>query len=468
MSRRLWWRRHGSFSLVVAATAASLFYGCHFGRGPVALIPPAGRCGDGILDFDEDCDDGNTLDGDGCSPRCVGTLHWVAADPHIHDEGCEAPDFAMERLLPAARAAGLGVISVLIWTGDLSRRAESFSGRDDPASTSDLIVHPDVEISGLPAAPTGHLMLLGLTPPLDPVLWEGRSSVAIVERLRSQRPQLLIGMAHAGWPDPDGLAFPADAGAPLELPVHAARGDLDFIEFELALPKQPENLDWIALSTWVRLQNAGFRIPLVSGSDYPCGNKVPGNTRSYVLVDGVPTYRKYLEAIRKGRVTMAIYGDDRLDLRIGAARIGDEVRTGRSVTLRIDSNLAHAGEIRVVVNGETAATVRVAAGPQIHALELKLPGSAWIHLRSHRAITNPIYAIVDQAPISPVAGDICYFVEWIDRVEKESQVELYSDRAVTVTAYREARRRFLDRLRDAGVESCAQVGPERRTDVGSK
>ncbi|HEY5957337.1 MAG TPA: hypothetical protein VIV60_12315 [Polyangiaceae bacterium] len=28
-------------------------------------------CGDGIVDEDEDCDDGNRHDGDGCSSRCV-------------------------------------------------------------------------------------------------------------------------------------------------------------------------------------------------------------------------------------------------------------------------------------------------------------------------------------------------------------------------------------------------------------
>jgi cysteine-rich repeat protein len=29
------------------------------------------RCGDGIVDYDEECDDGNTMSGDGCGPSCV-------------------------------------------------------------------------------------------------------------------------------------------------------------------------------------------------------------------------------------------------------------------------------------------------------------------------------------------------------------------------------------------------------------
>jgi hypothetical protein len=245
--------------------------------------------------------------------------------------------------------------------------------------------------------------------------------------------------------------------------VHAARGDLDVVEFELALPKQPENLDWIALSTWVRLQNAGFRVPLVSGSDYPCGNKTPGNTRSYVLVDGAPTYRKYLEAIRGGRVTMAIYGERRLDLRIGAARVGDEVRSSKMVTLRIESMSAAKEDVQVVVNGETAAVVPVGAGQQVRALQLTLPGSAWIYLRGHHAITNPIYVIVDGQPIPRRPADLCYFIGWIDRVVREAGLDLGSDSAVSAAAYAEARAVFVDRLRETGETGCPAVAAFRVT-----
>jgi len=34
------------------------------------LGQPAGRCGDGVLDVGEECDDGNTVDGDGCQADC--------------------------------------------------------------------------------------------------------------------------------------------------------------------------------------------------------------------------------------------------------------------------------------------------------------------------------------------------------------------------------------------------------------
>lgn len=45
------------------------------GAGPLAAVPARGGaeelCGNGILDGDEQCDDGNLLNGDGCDGRCL-------------------------------------------------------------------------------------------------------------------------------------------------------------------------------------------------------------------------------------------------------------------------------------------------------------------------------------------------------------------------------------------------------------
>ncbi len=45
------------------------------------------ECGDSGLSMGEECDDGNTLDGDGCDAACVGELGWVCAMP---GEACTA------------------------------------------------------------------------------------------------------------------------------------------------------------------------------------------------------------------------------------------------------------------------------------------------------------------------------------------------------------------------------------------
>ncbi|MCP4250575.1 MAG: DUF4215 domain-containing protein, partial [bacterium] len=41
------------------------------GCSDVCLTEPEPFCGDGILDRDEECDDGNNADGDGCSVDCL-------------------------------------------------------------------------------------------------------------------------------------------------------------------------------------------------------------------------------------------------------------------------------------------------------------------------------------------------------------------------------------------------------------
>src|SRR5690606_33554929 len=38
--------------------------------GPVTMEPPTANCGDGVLDDDEACDDGNKDSGDGCGSNC--------------------------------------------------------------------------------------------------------------------------------------------------------------------------------------------------------------------------------------------------------------------------------------------------------------------------------------------------------------------------------------------------------------
>ena len=48
-------------------------------------------CGNGVIDLVENCDDGNTTDGDGCSSACVREPHWTCPmvdKPCVHDVVC--------------------------------------------------------------------------------------------------------------------------------------------------------------------------------------------------------------------------------------------------------------------------------------------------------------------------------------------------------------------------------------------
>jgi len=108
----------------------------------------------------------------------------------------------------------------------------------------------------------------------------------------------------------------------------------------------------------------------------------------------------------------------------------------------------------VVVNGQSRADFRVPAGRRVRSLQLDLDGSAWIHLRSSRAITNAIHVVVDGAPFRPAPADLCYFLGWIDRVEREAGLDLGSDRAASAAAYQQAREKLYERLHAADAEGC--------------
>jgi cysteine-rich repeat protein len=70
-------------SPIIAMTVAAAFLNACNSRGAVAITCPAGMapaasqrvcveglCGNGVLDAEEACDDGNLIDGDGCSADC--------------------------------------------------------------------------------------------------------------------------------------------------------------------------------------------------------------------------------------------------------------------------------------------------------------------------------------------------------------------------------------------------------------
>jgi len=51
-------------------------------------------CGNGLTEFGEDCDDGNFVDGDGCSSVCTDEPTGVCGDGAVHPtEGCDDGNF---------------------------------------------------------------------------------------------------------------------------------------------------------------------------------------------------------------------------------------------------------------------------------------------------------------------------------------------------------------------------------------
>ena len=73
--------------LVLLAGAALQAAGCQFGDDPQGN----GRCGDAVLDVGEGCDDGNLVNGDGCSASCSVETARPACGNGVREssEGCD-------------------------------------------------------------------------------------------------------------------------------------------------------------------------------------------------------------------------------------------------------------------------------------------------------------------------------------------------------------------------------------------
>ncbi len=422
---------------------------------PVAA--PTAVCGNGVAEAGEACDDGNADNADGCLTTCQLPVVWTTSDPHVHSTGCSlyAPP---EELAAQLRRQQIQIGAALVWGEGYENDSGFFTGRDDPLSRADFILHYDLEVSHFAAARTGHLVLLGL----DSLEFSGdvfnvpHSGVPVVEWARGQ-PRAVVGMAHAQfWPS-DG-SFPEPPGGcctPFEAVVDAARGRLDFLSMEHSWDKGPGSF-----RLWKALQNAGFRVAISGASDWSCiTHQFDEYTlRTDALLDGPRSYEYWLLAIKAGRTTAAFGIGNHINLRVEGKRMGEEVPLAAPGEVEVTLETAgKAAEVEVLVNGVAATRVPVGAGIRLVHARVAVARSSWIAARSPYVLTSPVYVIVAGQPVRASSDDICYLwrsVEHLEQVVMTRRLRLYESEPEALAAYQEAvvelRRRFLE----SGGESC--------------
>ncbi len=383
----------------------------------------------------------------------------MAGDPHEHAHGC-FPRRGPDELQYAAARQEIAVAAALVWGEGYDTDFALFTGADNPVSKPGSIVHYDLEVSRFPAANPGHLVVLGLhnlafSP--DPFATP-KSGIPVVEWARAQG--ALVGMAHGQfWPSDGHLPNPGETCCiPLEFPVHVARGQVTFLETERT--GSGPVLDPSTFLLWKTLQNAGFPVVLIGGSDLPClGPDLTDDTpRTDVIVDGALTYDRWLDGIRKGRTTVVTRGVH-LNLRVNGAPLGSDVHvaTGAVVTAALETRFREPTEVELVVNGETAWSGRVDAGSQVRMVPLRAAASFWVFARSHRAATSATYVIAGEQPIRASAADACYLVRYVGHLEdvaRGGQLPLGESQAEALDAYEQARKEFSKRFFEAGGQSC--------------
>jgi len=389
------------------------------------------------------------------------TFRWVTGDPHVHATAWDCDvSHSPEQLAELQERHHLDVVSALLWGIGYERDRPWFTGRDHPVSTAEHVLHFDVEVSHFEPERGGHLILLGLRE-LDffDAGATSLSGVPVVDWASGQDPGVTIGMAH-------GFKWPADGsfprldtwGRPFELPVHAARGRIHFLSTEEPGETVVDPGTW---KLWKSLQNAGLRVTLMGASDYPCiAHSFDGDVlRNHALIRGPLSYAAWLEAIRAGRVVVASGDRESLNLEVAGARLGEEARLGAGLpaTIVVEANLAGAADVEILGNGRPVLTLPLPAGHARVVTEIALESSAWLVARSPRAVTNPVYALVDGRPIRASAEDACYLVRYVDYLADSvarGSINMHGSRDAALAAYAEARRTLEARFLESGGSEC--------------
>lgn len=447
--------------------------------GPALLFscarPPQSQpvdpvCGNSIVEASEECDDGNPSNDDACLSTCLKPLAWASAEPHVHGRGCggvRGPG-SLVRLLDEQ---SFDIGSALIWGHSYDLDAPLFTGKDDPASNSRHILHYDLETSAMGPSKTGHLILLGLESLAysNDVIYTPKSGVPVVDWARAQGSQVAVGIAHGQFwnanddfprfPVPNCCLTADDCCVPWELPVHVARERLHFLITE-GNGDSRGPVDTATWRIWSKLLNAGFRLTLVGGADYPCvaGTYALKTPRTRFFYEGDLSYDKWLEALRLGRAVVTLAAGDDLNLRINGAHLGSEVAAaaGEAVTVAVEGRFRSSDDVEILANGSRVASIPVGSGPQALSIPLTLPSSSWVIARTSHDLTNPIYVIVDGKPIRASASAACYWARYMDHlggVMTRRRI-LGESRDEALAAYSEAKRIFIKRFDEAGGGTC--------------
>lgn len=196
--------------------------------------------------------------------------------------------------------------------------------------------------------------------------------------------------------------FPLPNGEPAVL---IATGRTDAIEFIVQRPAPH--------AEYYRYLNAGYRVPLVGGTDKMSSEVPVGLYRTYAELGDEPfSFDAWTRAVRAGRTFLS--GGPILRLRVDGSGIGDTVRLSGPGTVSVEASAESVlpmASLQLVLNGEVVAE---AAEPEaVRRLDLKaeveVTGDSWLAARcggpaywdgpSHRgpwerrifAHTSPVY-----------------------------------------------------------------------------
>jgi hypothetical protein len=288
---------------------------------------------------------------------------WYSGDHHVHAAGCSHYQNPTEGVRPEdmvrqIRGEKLNVGAVLTWGPCYYYQKQFFTGKDNPLSAPDRLMHYDLEVSGFPSSHAGHLVLLGLKDQEYPhcvrieqwPTWD----LPILRWAKSQG--ALTGFAHSGW----GLEVKSHELPNYDMPGFDGIGANEYI----VDVTHPDTVNFISaadtpyvweLNIWYHTLNVGFRTRISGETDFPCITDARvGQGRVYAKIDGPLSYTAWLEALRAGRSYVSDGRSHLMDFSVEGVEVGtqaSEVKLARAGT--VHARVKVSAYVPAVIDGDT-------------------------------------------------------------------------------------------------------------------
>lgn len=433
-------------------------------------------------------------------------LGWYSGDHHIHAAGCAHYDAPSEGVQPSDMlrhilGEDLNVGCVLSWGPCWYYQKQYFEGTVHKLSRSRNLMRYDVEVSGFPSSPCGHLCLLRLSeddyPGTKKVDDWPSWDLPILKWAKQQG--AVVGFAHSGW----GLQVKSQTLPTLEMPAFDGIGANEYI-----VDVAHDACDFIStvdtppiweLNIWYHTLNCGFQTRISGETDFPCiyGERV-GLGRAYVKCPKSSdlNYDNWADGIRDGRsyctdglshlVDFTVNGldvgeksagerasvlnaasDKPLAIRLRAAALLEDKPRDDIRRKRLDerpywhierARVGDSGEVPVelIVNGRSVETKRIKADGKLREVSFSFtpPQSSWVAVRifpsSH---TNPVFVLLDDKPIRASRRSAQWCLDAVDVCLKEKLKTIRpAEHEAAKAAYEVARERYRKIIRECAAE----------------
>jgi len=399
---------------------------------------------------------------------------WWSGDNHVHGNYGGMLGIAPEHLALMQRAEDLNVVHNLICNRDnrifdLHR----FEGKPNAVSGPGRILYYSQEYR---PSLYGHMGLLSLKQLVWP-FYHGQRGTALAANFPTNADAL--DMAHAAggyggaWHLFNYATDPAlnDYAGAREVPVDVALGKTDFVEILSLWSDQLTNV-----SVWYKLLNAGFKVPITSGTDaFPNFHRNPaiGGVRVYARAGPQLTYEGWMKALLAGR--SFVTSGPLLQFAVEGREPGETLRLPESglvsVTVRVQADsIVPMKTLSIVRNGEPVARLDLTGDHQWYVeltRTIEIPESGWLALRvegdgqphhlvmksSVFAHTAPVYVQRGSRPTRSVEA-ARYFLDWIDRsldtLEADANWNSAADKQHAIGIFQRGRAVYEQMLKESG------------------